>query len=218
MSDSGPHAEIGAHRSGPAPGPGGLVPEEAALVARVRAGDPAAFAELVRGHGGRMLAVARRILGNPDDARDAVQDAFLAVWRHADGFGGECRIGTWMHRIVVNAALMKIRTRSRRREEAIDDLLPAFDGEGHMVEPAGRWVDPEQGLSAEQRRDLVRRAIAHLPDTHRAILLLRDIEDLDPGEVATLLGVSTNAVNIRLHRARQALRTLLDPHFRDDTP
>src|SRR5207244_4090584 len=104
------------------------------LVERLRAGDPEAYERLVRAYGGRMLATARRMAGNEDDARDVVQEAFIAAFRSIDGFAGAARLSTWLHRIVINAALMKLRSRRRRREESIDELLPRFDDEG-------RWSD-----------------------------------------------------------------------------
>jgi len=194
-----------------------LTAEEAALIARIRAGDGEAYEILVRRHAPRMLAVARRLLRNGDDARDAVQEAFLAAYRHAASFAGGSALATWLHRIVVNAALMKIRSRSRRPEESIEELLPNFQEDGHMIGPAGRWRTEEgQGkLEREERCALVRQCIAQLPETYRTVLMLRDIEELDPQETATLLDTSVNAVNIRLHRARQALRALLDPHLRE---
>ncbi len=188
---------------------------EASLVARLRAGDPRAFEELVRAHGGRMLAVARRLVRNEEDARDAVQEAFLAAFRGLDGFAGGARIATWLHRIVVNAALMKLRSRRRRPEESLDDLLPKFHDDGHALDAPARWsVSGADEVAARERAALVREAIDRLPETYRTILVLRDIEELDTRDAAEALGITENAAKIRLHRARQALRTLLDPHLR----
>jgi RNA polymerase sigma-70 factor, ECF subfamily len=195
---------------------GELPADESALIASVRAGDAQAYETLVRRHAGRMLAVARRLLRNEQDAQDAVQEAFVSAYRHAESFAGASSLGTWLHRIVVNAALMKLRSRSRRPEESIDELLPRFHEDGHMVDPAGRWAHDEQGrLERDERCALVRECIGRLPESYRTALMLRDIEELDAQETALLLGVSVNAVNIRLHRARQALRALLDPHMRE---
>jgi len=97
---------------------------ESDLVARLRAGDEAAYAELVRTQGGRMFAVARRLLRSDDDAADAVQEAFVSAFRAIASFEGGARLSTWLHRIVVNAALMKLRTRARRPEVSIEELLP----------------------------------------------------------------------------------------------
>ena len=95
-------------------------------IERIRAGDEHAFADLVRRDAGRLLAVTRRILNNEDDAREAVHEAFIAVYRARDQFQAASRLSTWLHRIAINTALMKLRARKRRPEEAIDDLLPRF--------------------------------------------------------------------------------------------
>jgi RNA polymerase sigma-70 factor (ECF subfamily) len=190
-------------------------PEEKALLEALRAGDEAAYEKLVREHTGRMLSVARRFLREEDDAKDAVQDAFVSAFRAIGNFEGDSRISTWLHRIVVNAALMKLRTRRRKPEESIDDLLPRWKENGHPEQTPAPW-SAEKLLQRDQLRGLVQSGIDELPDTYREVLLLRDIEELDTSETAKLLGISSNAVKTRLHRARQALRELLDPALRED--
>jgi RNA polymerase sigma-70 factor (ECF subfamily) len=187
---------------------------EVALVEALRLGEPDAYDELLRTHGGRLLAVARRLLRNDEDARDAVQEAFLLAFRGIPSFAGRCRLGTWLHRIVVNASLMKIRHRERKPETPIDDLLPEYLPDGHHVVEYDEWRLPApQRILRDEVRSQVHAAIDRLPDSYRTVLLLRDIDELDTTEVADLLGITPNAVKIRLHRARQALRTLLDPVF-----
>lgn len=205
MADSAPR------RSAPAD-PAALAAERA-LVEALRAGDDAAYEELVRGHGAHLLAVARRLLGDGEDARDAVQDAFASAFRAIGSFAGEARLSTWLHRIAVNAALMKLRTRRRKPEQPIDDLLPVFEADGHRRDPGGPW-QPAERLERREVRKRVRDAIERLPESYRTVLVLRDIEELDTAEVAEHLGVTAGVVKTRLHRARQALRTLLDPHLR----
>jgi RNA polymerase sigma-70 factor (ECF subfamily) len=202
--------------SGPGTGAffGTALSPDADLLGRLRSGDAAAFEELVRSVGPRLLAVTRRLLRNEDDARDAVQDAFLSAYRGLPAFDGNCQLLTWLHRIAVNAALMKLR-RSRRRPEAhIDDLLPEFDDTGHHLSSIEPWrPEPLLALEREETRNRVRAAIDGLPDSYRTVLLLRDIEEMSTEETAQVLGLSGNAVKVRLHRARQALRALLDPVF-----
>ncbi len=179
------------------------------LLTRLRAGDERAFEELVRTHGGRMLATAQRLLRDEDAARDAVQDAFLCAFRALPRFEGGSLLSTWLHRIVVNAALMKLRTRRRHPEAAIDDLLPSFDATGHRVEePAAPHA--EGALVRAELRVAVRACIDRLPESYRTVLVLRDIEELDTDETSRQLGLSREAVKTRLHRARQALKTLLE--------
>lgn len=190
------------------------------LLARLRAGDDTAFAELVEAHLPRMLAVTRRLLGSEDDARDAVQEAFLSAFKSLQRFEGGARLATWLHRIAVNAALMKLRSARRRDEQAIDELLPTFLGDGHHAAAPCAWDERrvDEALERTETCALVRAAIARLPESFRTVLLLRDIEGVETDEVARLLGITPNAVAVRLHRARQALRTLLDEHYREDLP
>ena len=158
-----------------------------------------------------MLAAARRLLRNDEDAADAVQEAFMAAFRSIDGFQGTARLSTWLHRIVINAALMKLRGSSRRPEESIEDLLPRFDADGCWATDVHSWgATADDLLERRETRALVRRCIDCLPDGYRTVLVLRDIEDLDTEEVADALNITANATKIRLHRARQALRTLLE--------
>jgi len=191
------------------------VDNESTLVAQLRAGDEQAFEQVVRLYGGRLLAVARRIVGTEEDARDAVQDAFLNAFKSLDRFEGNAKLSTWLHRIVVNAALMKLRTRKRKPEQSIETLLPGFLEDGHHEERFKSWDEPiDQLMERAENRELVRKQIDALPEGYRTVLVLRDIEGLDTEETANVLGLSVNATKIRLHRARQALRTLLAPHFR----
>jgi RNA polymerase sigma-70 factor (ECF subfamily) len=197
------------------PGQSGMNIDEAALLARMQAGNGDAFEACVRTNCGQMLLVARRILGNEEDANDAVQDAFLSAFKGISQFKGQSRLGTWLHRIVVNAALGRLRSRQRHPEKSIEDLLPHF-GEGeHQIDPPVPWqATPESSVQDQETRELVQGCIGQLPESYRIVLLLRDIEGLDTDETAQALGTSTAVIKTRLHRARQALRTLLDPHFR----
>jgi RNA polymerase sigma-70 factor (ECF subfamily) len=186
--------------------------DDGELLERVRAGDERACEALIRRHGGRMLAVARRFLRIEEDSADAVQDAFLAAFRSLDGFEGNSALGTWLHRIVVNVCLMRLRARSRRREVRIEDLLPTFDETRHHSRPVRPWGDHALArLTRAETCAQVRACIDELPEPFREVLLLRDIEELDTEQTAEHLGINPGAVKTRLHRARQALRTLLEP-------
>jgi RNA polymerase sigma-70 factor (ECF subfamily) len=202
------------HGVGPADD-GGDRSVDSQILARLRAGNDAAYEEVVRAFGGRLLAVCRRLLANDEDAQDAVQETFLSAFKAIDRFNADARLSTWLHRIAVNAALMKLRTRRRRPEEPLDPLLPAFKEDGHHEERFQTWAEPpDVAMRRAERQALVRQCIDTLPERYRTVLLLRDIDEMDTNEVASLLGITPNAVKIRLHRARQALRSLLDPHFR----
>lgn len=191
---------------------------EVELLARLRRGENDAFEQLVRQYSGRLLATARRLLGNEHDAQDALQEAFLSAFRAIGQFAGAAKLSTWLHRIVVNAALMKLRSRRRKSEESIEELLPHFDAQGEWISSVTSWETPSEVLlQRRETRARVRRCIDRLPETYRAVLLLRDIEELDTEEAADLLGITANAVKIRLHRARQALRTLLERELIGET-
>jgi RNA polymerase sigma-70 factor, ECF subfamily len=183
------------------------------FLASLRANDPAAVATLVRTETPRLLSVARRILRNEEDARDAVQEGMIAALSSLDRFEGGSQLSTWLHRIVVNASLMKLRAKKSRPEESIEDLLPGFEADGHISVPASEWAPADTLVMREEVCRLVRASIDRLPDSYRTVLLLRDIEELSTDETAQALGITPVAVKVRLHRARQALRTLLDPRL-----
>ena len=188
--------------------------DEAQLLAALRSGDESAYERIVRELGGRMLAVARRFVRQDDEAEDIVQEAFIQAFKNIDRFEGGSKLSTWLHRITVNAALMRLRKKSRRKEVAIEDLLPSFLDDGHRAEIGESWTERGEDVAIrEETRTLVRESIDRLPDSYRNVLLLRDIEQLDTAETAETLGITVNATKTRLHRARQALRELLDPHL-----
>jgi RNA polymerase sigma-70 factor (ECF subfamily) len=188
---------------------------DADLLDRLRRGDDQAFEEVTRRYGGRMLAVARRLLRNEEDARDVVQEAFISAFKALDSFQGNARVSTWLHRIVVNTALMRLRSRRRRPEESIDELLPRFDETGEWASEVTPLGAPNDEMERREVRQIVRRCIERLPEAYRAIVLLRDIEEMDTEETAAALGMTVSAVKSRLHRARQALRTLLERELVD---
>lgn len=192
------------------------VEDDRALVDAIAAGDARAFERLVRAHVDPLRAVALRLLQNQADADEVVQEAFLSAFRNLSSFRGDARLGTWLHRIVVNAALQRLRRRKRRgtASESVDELLPRFLDNGHPEHFHRPWVQTAEELATRaETREHVRRVIDKLPENYRTVLILRDIEELDTAEVADLLELSPGAVKVRLHRARQALRNLLEHEF-----
>ena len=164
----------------------------------------------MRSHGGHLLASARRILRDEEDARDCVQEAFLAAHRSISRFEGHSGLGTWLHRIVTNAALMKLRARRSRPEELIDDFLPQFDRYARLVGPTQiTQATAEELLEREGVRKQVWDAIDRLPQRYRTVLVLRDIEGYSTKEAADLLQITPGAAKLRLHRARTALKNIL---------
>lgn len=198
------------HDPSPADAPAPAGDDERALLEALQSGQEWAFEALVRQYGARLLAVARRLTRNEEDAKDVLQSAYLSAFRALGTFEGNCRLSTWLHRIVVNAALMKLRSRRRKPEHSIEDLLPAFQDDGHHVEQFSEWAVPaDQLIQQRETRETVRACIEQLPDTYRTVLLLRDIEEYSTQEVAEMLSATPTAVKLRLHRARQALCTML---------
>jgi RNA polymerase sigma-70 factor, ECF subfamily len=192
--------------------------DEDLLIAALRTGDPRAYEKLVCTHGGRMLAVSRRLLRCEEDARDAVQDAFLQAFRALPRFAGQSCLGTWLHRIAVNACLMRLRSRKSKPEESIETFLPTFLEDGHQTVPAVEWEPCDRLMERQEVRQMVRDAIDRLPESYRTVLMLRDIEEMSTAEVAEALSITENAVKVRLHRARQALRELVDARMREVIP
>jgi RNA polymerase sigma-70 factor (ECF subfamily) len=177
------------------------------------------FAALVRAHAGALRRTCRRLLQDATEADDAVQEAFLSAFAHLPTFRGQARPSTWLHRIAVNACLMRLRRRialapaieSDDCDAALGSLLPRYLDDGHRADPRPAWTASVDELC--ERRELcerVRRLVQSLPEPHRTVLVLRDLEELSTDETAALLGVRVNAVKTRLHRARQALRTMLE--------
>ncbi|MDA1091778.1 MAG: sigma-70 family RNA polymerase sigma factor [Acidobacteria bacterium] len=187
---------------------------EAELVAALKAGEDAAFETLVRTSSQRLLAVARRFARTEEDAQDIVQTAYLNAFLALEKFEGQAQLSTWLHRIVVNTALTKLRTQRTKPEESIETLLPRFKADGHHVEQFLDWSAPADVLvERSETRAVVRRCIAELPEAYRTVLLLRDIEERSTREVADALDLSMAAVKTRLHRARQSLATRLRQQF-----
>lgn len=164
------------------------------LVADHLAGDPEAFATLVRRHRDRLWAVAIRTLGDPEEAADALQDGLISAFRGAAGYRGDAAVTTWLHRVVVNACLDRIRRRQAR---------PSVSLEGHEVR--SRHDDH----AATVTRIDVRSALARLPEPQRVALVLVDLEDLPVAEVAEMLGVAEGTVKSRCSRARTAMAVML---------
>ena len=143
-----------------------------------------------------------------------VQSAYLSAFRGLSEFEGACQLSTWLHRIVVNTALMRLRSRRREPEESIETLLPAFQADGHHIEQfADSEMRADRLLEQKETRATVRACIQRLPVNYREVLTLRDIEELSTQEVAGALSMTPSVVKLRLHRARQALSTLLRKEY-----
>ena len=186
---------------------------DARLLDDLRKGDEKAYAALVQSQAGLLLKTARRYLGD-GDAPDAVQDAFLKAFQAIDGFSGASSIGTWLHRILINCCLMQLRKSKSSVEVSIDTLLPSFQEDGHRANPSSAW--PDTCAERHEVVSVVSAGIQQLPESYRTVLMLRDIDGFTGAETAKLLDISLSLVKVRLHRARQALRELIDPTIRSE--
>jgi RNA polymerase sigma-70 factor (ECF subfamily) len=187
-------------------------PDDETLVARAVGGDDSAFEMLVSRYWARVYRLACRLTGAEADAPDAVQEAFVQAHRNLGSFRGEARFSTWLYRIATNAALMQRRARARRPAESLEQFLPAFDGDGvhaATVAEIAAATQVEEQIDRVRLGERVRAAVERLPDLYREAFVLRDLEELETGEVAALLDLSPAAVRQRVHRARLMLRGFL---------
>ncbi|MCD4686102.1 MAG: sigma-70 family RNA polymerase sigma factor [Anaerolineae bacterium] len=185
---------------------------DAALVERLKAGDQAAYAELVDQHGGRVFRLALRMMGNESDAEDVLQETFLSAFKAIDRFEARSSLGTWLHRIASNAALMRLR---RKEPVTVSVEEPIERDDGDLI--PRQFFDfcclPEEDLMREEARAEMARAVDELPTTLRSVFVLRDIEGLSTQETAEALDLSISAVKSRLMRARLKLRERLSVYF-----
>jgi len=178
------------------------------LLEALRHHEPAAAECLVGAYGERAYRLAARITRNEQDAEEVVQDAFYAVIRQIDTFRGESAFGSWLYRIVANAAYQKLRARRRRRGEVRwDEVLPPFDEQSRHVAPIADWSPRVNDPSIQtELRMVLEAAIDELPPAYRIVLVLCDVEGRSIREIAELLDLSVPAVKIRIHRARLFVR------------
>jgi RNA polymerase sigma-70 factor, ECF subfamily len=177
-------------------------------VHRLQAGDPEAFETLFRQHFPKVYRQALHLVGTAAEAEEVVQQVFLAVYEKAHTFRGASAFTTWLYRLTVNAALSRLRRRTRRKEIAMDDYLPTFREDGHHL---GRLVvdwssDLGQCLADAHMQQLLRQAIELLQPLDKAVLVLSDVEDLPNRDIVDALGLTVLAVKSRLHRTRLFLR------------
>ena len=187
--------------------------DETALVERARTGDQEAFGELVRQYERKIYRLAMNITRNEEDAEDVLQEAFLKAYEHLDRFKGDSKFYTWLVRIAVNEALMKLRQRRGDRTVPLDE--PLDTGEETMAREIAVWGDnPEQQYSKEEMQNILSDAVDSLKPDFRTVFTLRDIEEMSTEETAEILGISIPAVKSRLLRARLALREKLTRQFK----
>ena len=177
--------------------------DEENLLASARAGDPVAFVNLVMPHRDAILRRTQRILRNREDAEDAVQTAFLDALRHLDAFQGRSRFSSWLTRIALNAAFMRLRSSRRRTETSLDEMIERDAGPRFQAVEARR--NPEQECALREARVLLAKALDRLGPLYGEVLHLFHVQELSAKEAAQILGVPVGTVKARLHRARSRL-------------
>ena len=196
--------------------PAPRVDADADLVVALRREDPDAADRLVERYGDRVYRLAMRITGLKEDAEEAAQDALWTIARKVNMFKGESAFGSWIYRITANAAYQKLRTRRQKSPEiAMDDVMPALDGDGRHFEPMDDWSNrvDEKALQGELRR-VLEQAIDGLPADYRTALVLHDIEGLSNPDIAEALNISLPAVKSRVHRSRLFVRKQLTDYLK----
>jgi RNA polymerase sigma-70 factor, ECF subfamily len=187
--------------------------DEAALVAQAREGNVSAFTELVRRYEGKIFRLAQHVTQNREDAEDVLQETFMKAYEHLDQFQGNSKFYTWIVRIAVNQALMKLRRQKTGKTVSLDETIDT--GEDTVVREIAAWDEnPEQRFSREEMSEILDSAIQSLEPPYRSVFVLRDIEELSTEETAEALGLSIPAVKSRLLRARLQLREKLTRQFK----
>lgn len=186
--------------------------DEEALLTGLRAGDRHACACLLKRFAPHVYAVALRMTGDPDEAEDVLQETFISACKHVQEFEGRSALGTWLHRIATNAALMRLR-RHTPDVVSLDQPIASLEGEDIPREIADWTFYPAGHALDDETHQVIEQAIAQLPDTLRTVFILREIEGLSTEETAEMLGIGLSAAKVRLHRARLRLRELLTPYF-----
>jgi RNA polymerase sigma-70 factor (ECF subfamily) len=188
--------------------------EESLLLAQALSGDGEAFGRLVEPHLGMFHSAILRILGEPADAQDALQEALIALHTQLSRFEGKCKFSTWAYRVCINEALMLRRSRLRRREDSVEDFQPRFGDDGHHrnVESVVGFATEAEALAmaeGRQLRERVQAGLDRLSSEQRAVFILKDLEGWETEDIARHLGISRDLVRQRLHRARLGLRGFL---------
>jgi len=187
--------------------------DEAALIARARTGDAAAFTQLVNRYERKIYRLARHITQNDEDAEDVLQDAFLKAYQHLGEFQEQSKFYTWLVRIAVNESLMRLRKRKPGRFVSLDETVDT--GEETVAREIAVWDDnPEQRYSREEMRQILMQAVDSLSPIFRTVFILRDVDELSTEETAKALNISIPAVKSRLLRARLELRDRLTRFFK----
>ena len=189
-------------------------PSEKELVQRARDGDVDAFERILGQYQERVMRIVMSILKDPMDAEEVTQDVFMTVFDKVDTFRAEASLSTWIHRIAVNAALMRKRRQRHGVDLPLEEMLADAESESQLVTEVNDWSDQvdDPALCSEARR-VIEQAIEKLDDKYQAVFVLREVEEFSTAETAQILGLGVSAIKTRLHRARLFLREALAAYF-----
>jgi RNA polymerase sigma-70 factor (ECF subfamily) len=215
---TGPTAQGSATEAPPTPAADTTAADsDMALVERARNKDFAAFEELMSRYEDKVFRLAFRFVRNESEAKEILQDTFLAIWRKLDTFKGDSQFSSWVYRVAANAALMRLRSQRRHPEVSTEELPAGFLDQqqyGQILSPGENWARrPDDQLQSDELRRHIQSAVDGLPEIYRTVFLVRDVEGLSTEETAELLGISIPTVKTRLHRARMALREAITGYF-----
>ena len=186
----------------------------AALVAALKRNEPTAVAQLLAQHGARLYRVALHLMGQPEEGEAVLQETFLAVAEKIHTFDGRTAPTTWLYGIVVNIALVRLRAKARGPEELLDTVGPYFTEAGLHSQEVAEWaIPPEEILLRQEALLVLQQGMARLPERHRVVYVLAEIEGLPHPEIATILGITVEIVKTCLHRARLLLREVLTEYW-----
>jgi RNA polymerase sigma-70 factor (ECF subfamily) len=190
-------------------------PDLTAVIERLKSGDQGALETIFNLYSVKLYNIALRILGEPADTEEIIQDVFWTVYRKAKSFQGNSQFSTWLYRLTVNAALGKIRRRKNNKEVDYEEYLPKFQTDGHhSVRPVVDWSDNlDEQYSKHELQEVLGKALNELKPLDKSVVVLSDLEGLSDKEIAVSLGLSVSAVKTRLHRARLFLRGKLAVHL-----
>ena len=196
---------------------GDVMDNQAELVDGLVGGERRAFEELITLYGRRLLAKAEQMLGNREDARDCVQECYMQVHRKIGSFRNEAKLYSWVHRILINTCLSKIRSAPRTLLESLEDCEATKGGDCNWAEALWQeFAEADQIIENIHLKNTVMNAVQQLPETYQQVLSLRDVQGYSTAEAACIMSISEASTKVRLHRARGMLRQTLQPHFGDN--
>jgi RNA polymerase sigma-70 factor, ECF subfamily len=188
--------------------------DEQELISGLQRRDRMACTCLLKFYAPRLLRLAGQLMGDPDEAEDVLQEAFIRACDRIDSFRADSGLGTWLHRIVINTALMRLRSRKTVTSDDVETMI-GEDQTGMWQSVSSSASEPSREVLGAELLDAMNQAVAHLPESLRTVFVLRDIEGMSTREASEMLDISESALKVRLHRARLALRQSLSPYLQE---